>query len=258
MIKVKIGDDIHEVSIDQLELGDNQVLIDRNNPPKGFFTQKALDETVQQRLSKEQEKVRNNLRDDKKFHSEILGAYNISLDDNGNPKGLKPDFDPQDWIKNKSQEITKPLKEELENFKTKYDRAKRARIEDAILASTKGLFQDQFTKSIDDGKVKPIVVNQFRDLFDEDDNGQIVLKDADGNYAIDGSGNRITPDKYLTNSEKFGDWMIDKRQRGSGFQNGASGSGQRFTQDQIAKMSESEYERNREAIQKATAEGRID
>lgn len=258
MPKVKIGDDLHEVSIDDIQLEDGKQIIDPSNPPSGLFTQKALDEKIQQRLSKEPDKVKSRLKEDKEFHKEILSMHNISLDEEGNPKGLEPDFDPQKWIENKSKEITKPLKDELENFKTKYERAKKARIEDAILASTKGVFKEEFTTPKDEGRVKPIVVNQFRELFDENDNGVIALKDSEGHFAVDGNGQPITPSKYLSNQDKFGDWMVDKRQRGTGFQNGANGSKTRFSEDQIAKMSDKEYEQHRDEIHKAAAEGRVD
>lgn len=257
MPKVKIDDKEHEVALDAIQLDEGQLIINKDNPPSGYFTQKALDEKIQQRLAKEPEKVKAALKEDKEFHKEVLSKFNISLDEEGNPKGLKPDFDPQDWIQKKSKEITKPLQDELDTFKTKYDRAKKARIEDAILANTKGLFKDEFTTPQDEGRVKPIVVNQFRDLFDETENGVIALKDADGHFAIDGTGQPITPDKYLANQEKFGDWMIDKRQRGTGFQNGGGGGGDSFTREQIKNMSPEEFSKNEEKINKGIRDGTI-
>ena len=258
MALVTVNGEQVEVSLSDIVLDENQIILDKNNPPKGWFTQAQLDAKVKEINKTKTTKAKEELRSDTEFHQEVLSQYNISLGEDGKPKGLKPDFDPQEWIQKKSQELTKPLKDELDNFKSRYERAKRARIEDAILAATKGQFKDEFTTSKDEGRVKPIVVNQFRDLFDENDDGKIVLKDADGHWARDINGHPVTPGKYLSDAEKFGDWMIDKRQRGSGFQNGGTGSKPRFTEAQISKMSDAEYEKHRNDILEASADGRVD
>ena len=257
MALVTVNGEQVEVSLSDIVLDDNQIIIDKNNPPSDLLTKKAHNAILQDRLEKRDKNIVSDLLEKKEIHEQVFAKYNISLDDDGKPKGLKPDFDPQEWIQKKSVELTKPIKDELENFKTRYERAKRARIEDAILAATKGQFKDEFTTSKDEGRVKPIVVNQFRDLFDENENGQIVLKDADGNWAIDNDGMPVTPGKYLSNAEKFGDWMVDKRQKGTGFQNGAAGGKKFYTRDQIDNMSSKEFAENQSDILVAAKEGRI-
>jgi len=256
MPKVKIGEEVHEVDVNAIQLEEGQLIVDRENPPDGLFTKKAVDNMIQERLEKRSRNARKELADDPDFHQEILSRFNISLDNNGKPLGLKPDFDPDEWKSRTAKELTKPLNERIESLQAKYNRAKQARIEDKILAATKGVYDERFTKAGDGGKVKPIVVNQFREMFDENDNGVIALRDGDG-FAVDGSGEPITPDKYLTDDKRFGDWMIDRRQRSSGFQGGSPSSGKRFTREQLAKMSDAEYEKNREAIQQAQTEGNI-
>jgi hypothetical protein len=256
MPKVKIGDETHEVDVSAIQLDENQLIIDRENPPSGLFTQKALDEKVKDISRKKIEKAKQELADDEDFHKQVLSRFNISLDDRGKPTGLKPDFDPDEWKRSQAKELTRPLQQQVETLQTKYERAKRARIEDKILAATKGVYDERFTKPGDNGKVRPIVVNQFRDMFDEDDNGEIRLREGDG-FAVDSNGDPITPDKYLTDADKFGDWMIDRRQKSSGFQGGTPSGGRRFTREQLAKMSDAEYAKNREAIQQAQTEGLI-
>jgi len=256
MPKVKIGEEVHEVDVSSIELEEGQMIVDRDNPPSGLFTQKALDEKVKDISRKKIEKAKQELADDSDFHKQVLSKFNISLDESGRPMGLKPDFDPDEWKSKAAKELTKPLNERIESLQSKYNRAKQAMIEDKILAATKGIYDERFTKPGDNGKVKPIVVNQFRDMFDENENGVIALRDGEG-FAVDGAGDPITPEKYLTDDKRFGDWMVDRRQRGSGFQGGSPSSGKRFTREQLAKMSDAEYEKNREAIQQAQTEGMI-
>lgn len=259
-MKVKIGDQWHDITPEQIELGENQLLIDKTNPPAGFFTQEALDQKITQRLSKEADRVKSQLKEDKDFHKEVFGRYNVVLDDDGKPKGLKPDFDPDKWMASKAKELTEPLQNQLKEAQTKYERAKKARIEDAILAATKGLYKEEFTKAMDGGRVKPMVVTQFRELFDEDDNGVIALKDSDGHgFAVGPNGQRLTVDQYLADQNKFGSYMMDQRQRGSGYGDpGGSGSKKFWTKKELESMSEADYAKNREEIMKAGAEGRVE
>lgn len=257
-IRVKIGDGEHEVDASDIQLPDGHQIIDKQSPPDGLFTQAALDAKVKEINSRKTEKARQELMKDDTFKRDILSEFNIKLDDSGNPVGLKPDFDPEEWKRTNLPKLTEPIKREKEELEKRYERTKKGRIADAILAATKGSWQEQYTKPLDGGRVQPLAVKHTMDLFDEDDDGNIVLKDKDGDgFALDQSGERITPDKYLTDESKFGDFLQDKRQRGSGFQSGGRNGKQVFTGDQIGKMSDSEYAKHREDIQKASAEGRV-
>lgn len=255
-MKVTIDGKVHEIQVSDLELDDNQVIVDKSNPPSGLFTQEALDEKIKQRLAKEPDKIKGSLKDDRDFHKEILSQYNVSLDENGQPKGLKPDFDPEEWKREKVKELTQPYESKLSEKEKKLNSFKKGLIRAEIMKSASSLFQEQYTKSILDDD--PYVVKQFSDRFDVDDNGNVLLTDKDGGFFVANDGTNVNPSRFFEmNSDKFDGLLRDNRQKGSGFQNGSSGSGEAFTRQQLKDMSDSEYESKRDAIQKAQSEGRI-
>lgn len=255
-LKVKIGDEVQEVGLDSLELPDGVHIITPNNIPKGYFTQKALDDKIAEITAKKDEKAKAELKSDTKFHREILSEYNISLDESGNPKGLKPDFDVDAWKKEQAQKLTEPLRNELDSAKSQLDKFRNGLKRAEILKHANGLFKSEYTQSFT-GNDDPFVVKQFADAFDVDDNGVVALKDETG-FAIDGDGKRITPDKFFNqNKDKFASLLADNRQRGANV-GGGVGGGRRFTQADIAKMSDAEYAKNRDAIMEQTALGAID
>ncbi len=256
-IQVNIDGETKEVEASALNLPDGHEIINRQNPPNGLFTQKALDQIVQDRLSKEPDKIKNELRKNDDFVRELFQERGVSLNDEGKPVGLKPEFDVEEWKEKNIPKLTQPIKDELEQERKSKQTYRDKLIEQSILSATKGAWQEQYTKHLDDGRVKPIVVNQYKELFDIDDNGTVALRDQDGNFAVDTDGKRVTPDKYLTNDEKFGDFMIDNRQRSSNFQNGSTNGKRIFTEQEIADMTDPEYEKNREAIHEAQSDGRI-
>lgn len=255
-MKVKIGDQVHEIEPSDLELGDNQVIVDKDNPPSGLFTQSALDEKIKQRLAKEPDKIKSSLKDDKDFHREIFSQYNVSLNEKGEPEGLKPDFDPEEWKQKKMKEITEPYESKLSEKEQKLNSFKKGLIRAEIMKSASSMFQEQYTKSLLDDD--PYVVKQFSDKFDVDENGNVLMSDKDGGFFVANDGTHVNPSKFFEmNADQFDGLLKDNRQKGSGFQQGSNGSGQSFTREQLKNMSEAEYEAKREDIQKAQQAGKI-
>lgn len=246
-LKVKIGDDVHEIERDAIELPENTHFLSPDSVPKGYFTQAAFDTKIAEITRSKLDKARTELESDNDFHKQILGKYNISLGEDGKPSGLKPDFDPEKWKSEQARKLTEPieaekvkLSEQLEKFKIGLKKAE-------ILKHATGLFKPEYVQSFT-GQDDPFIVKQFGDAFDVDENGMVALRDPDGTFAVDNSGGRITPDKYFkNNADKFANLLADQRQRGPNVGGGNPGSG-RFTDEQIAKMTDKEYAANREAI----------
>lgn len=242
-----------ELKPDELKLGEGFALITPDSVPKGYFTQEALDNVVKDRLAKERDKVKSALQDDQEFHKSIFSKYNVTLGDDGKPKGLKPDFDPEEWKAQAAKQLTKPLQEEKEKLSTQLEKMKRGMVESHILKAANGLFQEQYIKSFT-GDDDPFVVQKFAGMFDVDENGTVALKDPQGGFRPTGDGGKYTPEKFFEeNKDKFADLLQDKRQRGSGFGDGGGGS-VKFTPEQIKGMSDEEYAKNREAILKSAGE----
>lgn len=243
-----------ELTPDQLQFGEGYALITPDSVPEGYYNKAAVTKLVEDNKIKAYKKKREELEADEEFHQQILGKYNISLGEDGKPKGLKPEFDPEEWKREQAKKLTQPYEEKLEKLNKELDKRNRAVVEGAILQATSGKFQDQWVKDRDG--VIPIV-KQYGDLFRADENGRAAKVDQNGDFEVDGQGNRITPEVYFSNESLFSDMWKDNRQSGSGF-GGSGGSGAAsFTREQVQKMSHEEYAKNQEAILKAAAEGRI-
>src|SRR5690625_2013706 len=244
-----------ELKPDELKLGEGFALITPDKVPEGYFTQDAVNTLVKDNVNRAKSKTRESLLEDESIHQQILGRYNVTLGEDGKPKGLKPDFDPEAWKKEQAKKLTDPYEQKLADTTAKLEQFKKGLVRAEILKSANGLFREEFTKSFT-GSEDPFVVKQFADAFDVDDEGNVAQKDKDGTFAVSGDGSRITPQKFFeANKDKFASLLQDKRQGGSGFQSG--GAGRSFSAADVATMSDSEYEKHRSEILKATAEGRM-
>lgn len=261
-LQVEIDGETHEVDTSRVTLPEEYDLVSPDNASsKGYFTQAQLNEKAKQINKEKVKKAKKDLENDEKFLKEAASKkWGISFDEDGEPKGLKPEVD-VDEVRRKAVESVKgDYESKLEDWQGKAQTFKEKLKEKEILAATKGEWKDEYVKPQDDGRVKPIAVNQFKDMFDIDERGQVALKDQDGEgFVVNAKGQHITPDDYLTNREKFGDYMQDNRQKGSGFQGGGGGKNGKpvFSEEEISKMSDAEYEDKRDEIKKAAAEGRV-
>ena len=250
-ITVSVDGQTYEVDKSDISLPDDYDIVDKNDPPKGLFTQEALNAKIKDRLSKEPEK----LKQDEDFVREVLAQKGIVLDDDGNPKGLEPTEDPDKIRKQVSQQVSEKYENKLEDLQSQIEQRNQAVVESAIMNAASGTWKDHWTKSYDGNK--PLIVKNFEDRISVDEQGRDVVLDENGNKMFKGNGEPVRAKDYLTDPDKFGEEFKDKRQRSSGFQNGHEGGVKGFTEEEIANMSDKEYEENREAIQKAQAAGKI-
>ncbi len=247
-IKVKTDDGEIEVTPDQLQFEEGYALITPDNVPKGYFTQEALNQTISERLKRDREKQREQLLQDADFKKSVLSEFNISLDDKGQPKGLKPDFDPEEWKRTKVKELTEPYEVKLKDKDSQLNSMKQGLVRAEIMKTASTLFDEKFVKSFT-GEDDPFVVKQFADQFDVDEKGNVLKKDPQGGFAVHNDGSNITPSKFFElNKDKFSGMLRDNRQRGANLNAGGNGSPTKFTEEQIKGMSDAEYEANREAI----------
>lgn len=252
-IKVKHNDEVIEVTADSLELPDGYGLITPDSVPKGYFTQEALDKTIQERLNRDREKAKDRFLNDDDFNKQILAKHNISLDKDGKPSGLKPDFDPEEWKKSKVKEITEPYEQKLQERDQKLNSFKKGLVKAELMKSASNLFQEQYLRSFtsDDD---PFVVKQFADRFDVDDNGNVLQKDKDGGFYVNNDGSHVTPSKFFEmNKDSFGDMIRDNRQRGSGLNAGGAGK-RKWTEEEVKKLTDKEFEENRKEILESLAQ----
>lgn len=260
-LQVKMDGETHEVQLSDVQLPENHDLVTPDNAnSKGYFTQAQLNAKAKEINKEKVSKAKKDLMDDEEFLQEAANRkWGISFDQEGQPQGLKPEVDVDEVRRKAVENVKSDYESKIEDVSSKASTYKERLIEQSILSATKGQWKEPYTKPQDDGRVKPMVVNQYKDMWDIDERGNVALKDSEGEgFAVGPKGQHITPDEYLTNRDKFGDYMVDNRQKGSGFQQGGRENGKPvFTQKQIAEMSDAEYEKNREEIKKAGAEGRV-
>lgn len=251
MIKINVNGETVEVKPDDLQMPEGFGLITPDSVPEGYYTEEAVQKRIQDRLKNTAKNAREDALKDESVHKQILNEYNVSLDENGKVKGLKHDFDVDEWKKTKAKELTEPYEEKLSAKEKELNKFKNGLVRAEILKAASGKFKDEFVKSFT-GSDDPFVVKQFGDVFDVDESGNVAMKDTDGTFAVTGDGSRITPDKYFENNkDKFKSMLKDNRQAGSGFKGGANGSPRTFSEEEISKMSDEEYAKHREDILKS-------
>lgn len=260
--RVEVDGETKEVDLSSIDLPENHDVVTPDNASsKGYFTQAQLDQKIENRLSREDKKLKKQLKKDEQFLQEAANhQWGISFDEEGKPQGLKPEVDIEKVKRETAESLESEYEEKLQNTKSKASTYKDRLIEQSILSATKGDWKETYTKYQDDGRVKPMAVKQYKDLWDIDDNGDVALLDKSGEgFAVNAKGQHIHPDDYLTDRDKFGDYMHDNRQKGSGFGGGAgNANGKRvYTEAEVNAMSEKEYAENRDEIKKAMAEGRV-
>lgn len=219
-IKARIEDKEYEFSPDQLELPEGFKLVSPGNVPDGFYTNETVQKMIGDRLKNTKENTRSELEADKDFHKRIFSSYNISLDDEGKPKGLKPIKDVDEIRKEVTGEISGQYEEKLKQYQEKLSKRDEAVVESAILSAVNGHYKDELVKSFDGEK--PLVVDKFRSRVGVDEDGRPYVKNEKGEKMFKGDGDMTVTD-YLLDEKRFGELMKDKRQKGSGFGEGGTG-----------------------------------
>jgi len=245
MIKAKIDNKEIELKPDQLELGEGYGLITPDNVPKGYFNQDAVNNIVKENVNKVKEKTKSELIDDQSVHKSILSKYNVQLE-NGKPVGLKPTVDIDEVKKNVTKEISEQYEEKLSKLNNELESRNKSVINSSILSAVNGQFKEDWTKSFDGSD--PLVIKQFAEKFTVDESGKAVLKDPEnGGVKFKGDGKPMTPQDYLLDESRFGELFADKRQRSTNT-NAGGGTVRRFSEEDIEKMSDEEYAKNRKDI----------
>lgn len=210
-IKVTVAGETHEVEQSDLELGNLQ-LVDPNNPPKGLFNQDGVDEVVKARVKGLTKK--DDLLTDKEFHKTVLSQYDITLDDNGKPKGLDKGNDEEKFAAWHDKHA-KPLETTIDELKTTLNSTHKSLIGSKVEALvSKGL----------DPKVAnvPFIKQGIENSLGYKD-GKVVPIGADGEPLLEGNGKVMEVDSWFETEIKTGslkDFAIDNRPGSSGFQNG--------------------------------------
>ena len=236
-----------ELTSDQIKAKeDGYGVITPDNVPKGYFNEEAVQKRVQERLKNTASNVESELGQDESFHKKILSKYNIQLGEDGKPKGLKPTVDVDEVKQNITKELSSQYEERINNMQSELESRNKAVIQSSILSAVNGQYKEDWTKSFDGSE--PLVVKQFQDKFTVDENGRAVVKDPEnGGIKYKGNGDPMTPQDYLLDESRFGELFADKRQRSTGTNEGGKNA-RKFSEEEVSKKSDEDYEANREDI----------
>lgn len=217
-MKVTIDGKQHEITKDQLSLDDGYALITPDSVPDGYYKQEAMESKIKERLSKAKENAKSELLEDPQFNKQVLSKYNVQLDSDGKPVGLKPTVDVEEVKRNVAESIKSEYEEKLQAKEQKINQFINKGLNSAIVegASRIGIDGKYLEPLVEGGS--PYLVKEMADNFIySDEVGDYVLKDKDGTPKIEGDG-YLTVDKYFEkNTEKFKPMLKDNRQRGSNF-----------------------------------------
>lgn len=241
MARVLINGEEHEVSIDDITFGENEV-------PKGFVTADHLSKEVQRRVASAKKNARAELASDEAFVREILEAKGIELREDGSVKGSPKDIKEmeQRW---QAQHLN-PVRTQLEESMKTIESLRMAQRENEILKYADG--------------VKPTL----RDAFLREAASRLALDEETGQWAIkEKDGFRYTSDGRLAGAKELveemrqsaPDWFASSKMTGSGLQNVSSTGKRIWTQAEIERIARDpdEYAKHREDILAAQNEGRI-
>jgi len=217
-MKVELDGKEHEIEPSQLKLDEGFALITPDKVPDGYFTQEALENKIQTRLSKAEENVKSKLSDDNSFHRQVLDKYGVQLGEDGKPKGLKPTVDVDEVKHNVAERLKGEYEEKINKLQSTVDSFKNKGKHSAIVegANKIGIDGKWLEPLVEGGS--PYIIKELEGNFEwNDEIGDYALKEKDGTFAVDGSG-FIPASKYFEkNQDKFKHLMKDNRQRGSNF-----------------------------------------
>jgi len=216
-----------ELKPDQIKAKDEgYAVVTPDRVPDGYYTESAVNSKIKDRIKTAKINAKDELLEDADFNKRVLSRYNISLGDDGKPKGIKTDSDLEEVKKSVAEQVKKDYESKLTEKDTKLnsllEKGKKSTIIEA--ASRFGIDGKYLEPLVEGGS--PYLVREVQDSFDwNDEIGDYALKDRDGTFAVDGNG-FVTADKFFEkNSERFKGMMKDQRQKGSGFGSGGTGSG---------------------------------
>lgn len=215
-----------ELKPDQIKAkGEGFGVLTPDNVPDGYYTENALQSKISDRVKRAKEDTRKALSDDSDFHNSIFSKYGVSLDEEGKPKGLKPDVDINEIKKSVADQVKteyeKKLEERENKLKSVLGKAKKSSIIEG--ANSIGIDGQYLEPLVEGGS--PYLIRELEDRFEwNDEINDYSQLDSDGTFKVDGNG-FVTASKFFEqNKEKFKHMLKDQRQKGSGFGGGASGA----------------------------------
>lgn len=233
-----------EVPLDAVTFKDEET-------PTGFIPASRMQDEVKRRVTSAKKNARAELAQDDDFWKEIAEQRGLELHEDGRPKGSSKDLRAIEE-RVRAQHVT-PLQQKLDESAMLIERYRTKALEvDVLQASAEAGIKPAFLKPLTDGGEAPIVTMLKSSFAYDPESDRWGIREGDAfRYGPDG---RPAGAKHLIDSlkanEAYGEYFQGVKMKGSGYQGNDGTSHRKFTPEQIASMSDAEYEANREAILK--------
>lgn len=161
-----------EFSFSDLQFGEDEE-IDSGDLPDGLVTQDTLNDAIKTRLSRQERKLKDSLKEDDDFFQEAASARGIELREDGKPKGHVKD---EEWDELKKEASrAKALAEKVETYESQIESTRNTQLENEVLKHADGIAEG----AQDD------VLNNVRGQMTYDDEYGWVKTDENGEVAYD-------------------------------------------------------------------------
>jgi len=250
-VKVKIGEEVHEVDPSSLTAPDSHRLAfyEADKAPDGFVSTKFMNEEMERRTSGKVNK--KDLFADDDFWKEFAGNRGVTLDKDGKPVQPK-DIDVaklhEDWKRQHLEPVT-TKNQNLEKSLTELrDQNKLAAL---LRAAEQANVRKSMRTPIKNGT--SAIENFAASFFEYDPESrqfaQVKKRGEDGTVEFEYSPNPSQDRRYagfgdffgeLKKQPEFEEWFDKETQTGSGFRTNGSGGSKRMTREQFEGMSPSD------------------
>lgn len=236
----------------QVDVPVDSIQFDENESPQGFIPTARMQDEVKRRVTSAKKNARNELAADDEFVRELIEGRGGELREDGTIKGAAKDVRQLEdqW---KAKHLM-PLQQKIDDSSKQIERFRTKALEaDVLQAAAEAGVKPAFLKPLTDNAEAPIVTMLKSSFAYDSDTDRWGLKEGDSfKYGPDG---RPAGAKHLIESlkanESYAEYFQPVKLKGSNYQgNDSTSNNRKFTPEQIAAMTDAEYEANREAILK--------
>lgn len=200
-IETEDGDPI-EFSFSEMQLADDEE-ISQDELPDGLVTQDTLNDTISSRLSRQERKLKEDLKTDDSFFTEAASKRGIQLREDGQPKGALKDEEIQALRKKASKVDT--LSEKVQTYESQIEETRSTQLENEVLQSADG---------IRDGAQDDVLSNVKSQMTYDDEYGW-VAQDESGEVRYD-NAEPVRADGIVSKIRENKPFLFKDRSAGSG------------------------------------------
>jgi len=228
LVDVPEADEPIEVPADAIEVQEDEDLV--------IKTQDELDDTIQSRLSRQERKLKEDLKGDDEFWREMAQERGVELREDGQPKGSLKDEEVQE-LKRKASKVDS-LQEQVDQYESTINETREERLKQELLDTAPPAANETARETF---------IREAKSRMTYDDEYGWVEVDEDGDIAYE-AGDPRGPKEVIAELEDSHSFLFESTEVSNGSDVTPSGSGQ-------GRLTEEQFERE---VEKAAQEGDIE